>query len=77
MEQEDDNFENMKQNVQENIRAVYGAIGAARNTRTNLQSTLNEFDEFGNRATSTLEQGIDTAKSAINAVLNASELGLI
>ncbi|MBQ5397829.1 MAG: hypothetical protein IIU14_00125 [Ruminococcus sp.] len=77
MEQEDDNFESMKNNVQENVQAVYEAIGAARNTKKNLESTLQEFDEFGRRTASTLEQGIETTKSAVKAAINASELGLI
>ena len=77
MEQEDDHFEEMKANVHENVRAVYEAIGAARNTKTNLESTLQEFDEFGNRVSSTLEQGVETAKSAVTAAIHASELGLI
>ena len=77
MEEEDDNLEKMKANVQENVKRVYEAIGAANTTKANLQSTVDEMEAFSSNVGTTLEEGVQTAQAVGKTIFSAHELGLI
>ena len=64
----------MLERIEENVKAAKAAYKDLEATKTSLQETLNQMDNFGNEVSATLEAAIEAAGSAVNAALHVDEV---
>ena len=74
MDGTDDNYESLKQAVQENINRVRKAKEMCENSMQMLRDTLQDMDDFGENLKKNIEEGIEAAKNLSEGGFNAMNL---
>ena len=74
MERTSDDFAKTEENVKSNIDAVSTSLKNATNARDAVQAALNSYEEFGERAASTLRAAGEAAVSATQAAIKTAAI---
>lgn len=74
MERTSDDFARTEENVRQNIDSVNVSLKNATNARDAVQAALNSYEEFGQRAASTLTSAGEAAVSATKAAIKTASV---
>lgn len=74
MERTSDDFAKTEQNVKDNIAAVETSLKNATNARDAVQAALNSYEEFGQRAQSTLNAAGSAVVEATKAAIKTASI---
>ena len=67
-------YHQMLERIDVNVKAARAARADLEATKTALQETISQMDNFGNEVSNTLEAAIEAAGSAVNAALHVEEI---
>lgn len=70
----DDNYEKMKAGIDHNIDVVRKAREMCDASIRSLQETLTAMEEFGSNMASTIESGVEAARSGVKAAFDVMNL---
>ncbi len=74
MERTSDDFAKTEEGVKENIKSVQTSLQNATNARDAVQSSLNAYEELGERAASTLSSAGEAVVSATKAAIKTASV---
>lgn len=70
----DDNYENMRAGIQHNIATVRKAREMCEASIQSLQETLSAMEDFGSNMASTIQNGVEAARTGVKAAFDVMNL---
>ena len=72
----DSNYQNMLDNVENNVQAVRRAIGITQKSRQSLQNTVDQMDDMSTNASKMMSETAQAAANTIKTAIRIEGLGL-
>lgn len=72
----DSNYQNMLENVENNVQAVRRAIGITQKSRDNLQKTVDQMEETSANVSKLMSETAEAAANTIKTAIRIEGLGL-
>lgn len=72
----DSNYQNMLDNVENNVQAVRRAIGITQKSRDNLQKTVDQMEDMSTNVSNLMSETAEAAANTIKTAIRIEGLGL-
>lgn len=72
----DSNYQNMLENVENNVDAVRRAIGITQKSRDHLQKTVDQMEDMSTNVSNMMSQTAEAAANTIKTAIRVEGLGL-